>query len=119
MKTPSRRSLHSLANVARKDRARIQSRAGRIPLQRPSIRKGKGNMQKGRKPKQVNSLLRHEREKRGWSQARLAEVLGADTSMISRWECGERKPEPTYREKLCHLFGKSAAELGLLELPEP
>jgi transcriptional regulator with XRE-family HTH domain/tetratricopeptide (TPR) repeat protein len=72
-------------------------------------------MEEMKKPKQPNDLLRHEREKRGWSQSRVAEAIGADTSMISRWECGERKPEPLYREKLCSLFGKDAVELGFIE----
>lgn len=62
-----------------------------------------------------NDLLRYEREKRGWSQSRLAELIGADTTMISRWECGERKPSSFYQEKLCTLFGKDAIELGLIE----
>src|SRR5438270_10969773 len=64
-----------------------------------------------------NDVLRHEREKRGWSQSRLAELLGADTSMISRWECGDRKPDPLYQEKLCDLFGKDAIELKFVDPP--
>jgi len=64
--------------------------------------------------KKANNLLRYERENRGWSQSRLAELVGADTSMISRWECGERKPTPYYQEKLCKLFEKNANELGFL-----
>ena len=71
-------------------------------------------MEKAREP---NDLLRHEREMRGWSQSRLAELIGTDTSMISRWEHGARKPDPFYREKLCMLFGKNALELGFLEKP--
>ena len=72
-----------------------------------------------KKEKKPNQLLRHEREIRGWSQSRLAELIGVDTSMISRWECGERKPEHFYREKLCTLFGKNAVELGFLEQAVP
>src|SRR5690242_4149842 len=68
--------------------------------------------------KQPNNLLRYEREKKGWSQGRLAELLGADTSMISCWECGDRKPSLFYQEKLCHLFGKDAEALGLIEQRE-
>src|SRR6266699_523310 len=64
--------------------------------------------------REPNNLLRHEREKRGWSQSRLAELIGTDTSMISRWERGARKPDPFYREKLCTLFGKDAVELGFI-----
>ncbi len=72
-------------------------------------------MTKDSVPKNTNDILRYEREKRGWSQNRLAELIGADTSMISRWECGDRKPGHFYQEKLCDLFGKDAVELGLIE----
>lgn len=65
--------------------------------------------------KKPNNLLRYERENRGWSQSRLAELIEADTSMISRWECGERKPTPYYQEQLCQLFAKTAGELGFIE----
>ncbi|MHB8598867.1 MAG: helix-turn-helix domain-containing protein [Ktedonobacteraceae bacterium] len=71
-------------------------------------------MEKGRKPRKANNLLRREREKRGWSQNRLAELIDADTSMISRWECGERNPDNVYQEKLCTLFEKNAEELGFI-----
>jgi hypothetical protein len=36
-------------------------------------------------------------------------------NIVSRWECGKRKPGPYYRQKLIELFGKSAVELGLVE----
>lgn len=75
-------------------------------------------MPKDNLPRKPNDLLRYERQKRGWSQSRLAELIGADTSMISRWECGERKPGHFYQEKLCDLFGKNALELGLIEQRE-
>ncbi len=32
--------------------------------------------------------------------------------MVSRWETGERMPSPYYQDKLCILFGMSAADLG-------
>lgn len=60
--------------------------------------------------------LRRERELRGWSQALLAEQVGAPSaSIVSRWERGVVSPSPYYRERLCRLFDKDAAELGLLE----
>jgi tetratricopeptide (TPR) repeat protein len=74
-----------------------------------------------------NYLLRHEREQRGWSQARVAEELynrggarirgGINEKMVSRWELGKYPPSPFYQEKLCLLFGKTAEELGFLEVP--
>ncbi len=59
-------------------------------------------------------LLKAEREKRGWSLAKLAEVLGTTTRTVSRWEQGLAVPYPYYREQLCVLYGKTAEELGLL-----
>ncbi len=67
------------------------------------------------KIKKPNNFLRAARQNRGWSQTRLAEIIGADNTMISRWECGERKPEPLYQEKLCTIFQLSAVELGFAE----
>jgi tetratricopeptide (TPR) repeat protein/transcriptional regulator with XRE-family HTH domain len=64
------------------------------------------------KPK---SLLKRERELRGWSQAKVAEEVGTTTLNISRWERGISLPYPHFREKLCALFGKDALALGLLE----
>jgi len=80
-----------------------------------NTQKGKIKMLKEKKSKQPNDFLRHEREKRGWSQNRLAELISADPSMISRWECGDRSPDHDYQEKLCKLFEKNAVELGFIE----
>jgi len=79
-------------------------------------------MQKEEKPKGPNDLLRYEREKQGWSQSRLAQLIDVDPTMISRWERGERKPGRMHQEKLCNLFKKNAVELGFIEpvaLPDP
>ncbi len=62
-----------------------------------------------------NEELRQAREIKGWSQRKVAEELGTNENMVSRWECGESKPSPFYREKLCILFEKSALELGFIE----
>jgi transcriptional regulator with XRE-family HTH domain len=64
--------------------------------------------------KRPNHHLRHVRELRGWSQGRLAEEIGTDEKRIGVWERGESIPSPFFQEKLCNLFGKNAAELGLL-----
>src|SRR5690242_12598327 len=58
--------------------------------------------------------LRTERKMHGWSQARLAEVLGVTTRTVLRWEQGLAIPQPNYRKKLGTLFGKTSQELGLL-----
>jgi transcriptional regulator with XRE-family HTH domain/DNA polymerase III delta prime subunit len=55
-----------------------------------------------------------ERKLRGWSQAKLAEMIGGDTRSVNRWENGRTFPSPYFCEKLCEVFGKNAEELGLL-----
>lgn len=69
------------------------------------------------KHKQPNTILRYERELRGWSQQRVADLIGTSVEVVSRWERGERKPGRYFQEKLCQLFGKNAAELGLMGVP--
>ncbi len=56
--------------------------------------------------------LRLERELRGWSQAKLAQLLGTSSLSISRWERETASPSPYFREKLCELFEKDAQTLG-------
>ncbi len=65
--------------------------------------------------KTPNTHLCHERETRGWSQEDLAEKVGTSQKVVSRWERGESTPVPYYRQKLCNLFGRDAAELGFLD----
>ena len=49
--------------------------------------------------------LKQEREKRGWTQAQVAEMLEvADLNMISRWERNENKPQPFHRVQISKLF---------------
>jgi transcriptional regulator with XRE-family HTH domain len=62
-----------------------------------------------------NELLRYARQERGWSQQRVAEQIGTNEDVISRWERGERSVSPFYQEKLCLLFGKNARELGFIK----
>ena len=62
--------------------------------------------------KKWNEVLRRERELRGWSQAELAEEVGTDQKVVSRWERGISHPSPYFRKKLIELLGKNAAELG-------
>ena len=40
--------------------------------------------------------------------------MGTDVDTVSKWERGINLPNPFFREKLIALFGKNAAELGLL-----
>ncbi|GCE29227.1 hypothetical protein KDA_47110 [Dictyobacter alpinus] len=62
-----------------------------------------------------NLKLKRERELRGWSQALVAEQIGAQSNLITRWETGAAFPSPYYRQKLCTLFEKDAAYLGLIK----
>jgi transcriptional regulator with XRE-family HTH domain/tetratricopeptide (TPR) repeat protein len=75
--------------------------------------------------KQPNTRLRWQRNTRGWSLRKVADLIfdvsasngagcGITGNLISRWERGEITPSPFYREKLCRVFGLSAVELGLL-----
>jgi len=59
--------------------------------------------------------LKIERERRGWSQAVLAEKVHSDYKTIYRWESGRSLPSPYHRQFICELFGINAEELGLLD----
>lgn len=63
----------------------------------------------------ANQHLKSARIMRGWSQAKVAEAVGTDPVTVSRWERGLSFPYPSFREKLCLLFGKNAQELGLVQ----
>jgi transcriptional regulator with XRE-family HTH domain len=64
--------------------------------------------------KPYSEALRYHRQKRGWSQQRVAEQIGTSEDMVSRWERGTSMPGPFYREKLCTLFQADSEELGFL-----
>jgi transcriptional regulator with XRE-family HTH domain len=69
--------------------------------------------------------LREFREARGWTQqdvaeqiARLAwlrrrEHVGVNPDMVAKWERGEKRPSPRYRDLLCLLYGTDAGSLGI------
>jgi DNA-binding XRE family transcriptional regulator len=58
------------------------------------------------------------RKAAGFSQERLAEVVGVERSTVQRWERGERCPQPWARPKLARALGISDQELAEL-LDEP
>jgi len=62
-----------------------------------------------------NRLLRHEREKQGWSQSYVAKHVNTNPFTVSRWENGVTFPNTEHRLKLGELFHKSMAELGLVQ----
>ena len=61
-----------------------------------------------------NQKLRHERERRGWSQQEVADKVGTTSLNVGRWERGVTVPGPHFRLKLSEVFGKSPYELGLV-----
>src|SRR2546421_12198831 len=67
----------------------------------------------------LNSRLHDARVERGWSQQYLADQVGTTVVNISRWENGSNFPTPYFRQRLCEVFGKTPAELGLLPPPAP
>ena len=60
-----------------------------------------------------NRTLKTERERRGWTQARLAKAMGVSTRTVMRWEQGLVLPHPGRRVQLETLFGRTAKELGM------
>src|SRR5258708_27351401 len=76
------------------------------------------SIQKGQFSSSFPSRLKAERTKRGWSQAKVAELLEIETKTVSRWECGESLPVSYLRPKISALFEMSVQDLGLLETLE-
>ncbi|HEU5440352.1 MAG TPA: tetratricopeptide repeat protein [Ktedonobacterales bacterium] len=62
----------------------------------------------------ASARLRQERVLRCWSQETVAEKIGTTALNVSRWERGITSPGMYFRQRLCELFEKSAAELGLV-----
>src|ERR1700737_150074 len=61
-----------------------------------------------------NDRLRWARNRKGWSQAELAEKVGTSFEMVSRWERGVTVPSPHYRRRLGAVLGQTPEELGLV-----
>lgn len=63
--------------------------------------------------KTENVFLRSARQERGWSQRRLAELVGVEEQTIRTWERGTRIPSLEFRTRLCQIFELSPDALGL------
>lgn len=61
-----------------------------------------------------SNLLRAARDERGWSQQKLADAIHTTPVNVSRWENGKTTPTPYFRQRLCDVYGKTLAELGLV-----
>src|SRR5712691_12276287 len=66
------------------------------------------------KKTEPNLFLKRAREQHNWSQDDVARMIGTTKQNVYRWESGQTKPNPYYRQKVCALFEKTAAELGFV-----
>jgi putative transcriptional regulator len=64
----------------------------------------------------VNSHLRTLREQRGWSQARLAELLAVSRQTVNAIETGKYDPSLPLAFNIAALFGKRIEEIFI---PDP
>ena len=56
-------------------------------------------------------LIKELRERRGLTQAQVADKLNVDRSAVTKWETGDSTPLRKYRPALCELLGCTEAEL--------
>lgn len=61
-----------------------------------------------------NTRLAEERLHYRWSQRELADRIGTTPANVSRWERGITAPGSYFRQKLCAVFNKEPADLGLM-----
>jgi transcriptional regulator with XRE-family HTH domain/DNA-directed RNA polymerase subunit RPC12/RpoP len=59
----------------------------------------------------TGTTIRHLREKRNMTQAKLAEILGVSSKTISKWETGKGIPDSNLLPKICEIFEISINEL--------
>ena len=55
--------------------------------------------------RQPQKTIRQFRQERGWTQLDVARRLGVTEGTVSRWERGERVPQPATQQRLADLFG--------------
>ncbi|QII49527.1 helix-turn-helix transcriptional regulator [Bacillus paralicheniformis] len=59
----------------------------------------------------VNKRLIKLRKRRGYSQEKLAEIIGVHQTMVSKWELGLKDPNKTHRIMLAKHFNVSVEYL--------
>jgi transcriptional regulator with XRE-family HTH domain len=65
--------------------------------------------------KSKRTPLAEAREKKGWTQAYVAEQVGVTVDAVRRWEAGKHLPYQKTIQKLCTLFQMTPKQLGLLK----
>ncbi|QWG55858.1 XRE family transcriptional regulator [Bacillus mycoides] len=60
--------------------------------------------------------MRHLREAQGYTQSKVAIALGISNVQLSRYESGERKPEPDFIKTMANFYGVSTDYLlGIID----
>ena len=54
---------------------------------------------------ELGKRIRQARHRKGWSKAKLAELLGCERQRIILWEKGANRPNPNYRGSLEDFLG--------------
>jgi transcriptional regulator with XRE-family HTH domain len=65
------------------------------------------------------TLLVQAREKKGWTQRYLADLLEVSLDTVRQWERGRHLPYQATIQKLCQIFDKTPEQLGLLKEQSP
>jgi transcriptional regulator with XRE-family HTH domain len=65
--------------------------------------------------KSKRTLLAQAREKKGWTQRYLADLLEVSLDTVRQWERGRHLPYQATIQKLCNIFDNTPEQLGLLK----
>lgn len=67
----------------------------------------------------MNTMLRYEREQKGWTQKYVAEQVGTSQQAIQQLETGKQLPSYNVLVKLLELYGYKDPRELFAEVPEP
>lgn len=68
-----------------------------------------------KRPQSKQTLLASAREKKGWTQAYVAQQVNVSVDTVRQWERGRHLPYQKTIQELCKLFKMAPKELGLLK----